>query len=283
MTFHDHPSRYAVIGNPIGHSKSPWIHARFAEQTGQALVYEAISAELDGFTPAIHSFFAQGGRGLNVTVPFKLQAFELAREHLSERAQAAGAVNTLWMVGDQLHGCNTDGVGLLNDLMRLGGKLRGSRILLAGAGGAARGILLPLIKAGCIQLRIANRTPARAQALATAFADHARSIDIQGGSYADIPAGSQWDLVINATAGSLQDEAPPLPSGLYAAGALAYDLVYGAQATVFMRQASADGAHSTADGLGMLVEQAAESFFIWRGIRPQAAPVLKALRAALQS
>lgn len=273
-------TRYAVIGNPIAHSKSPWIHARFAEQTGEPITYEAILAPVDEFAAQVEAFFASGGGGLNVTVPFKLQAFELARANLSPRARAAGAVNTLWMQDGALHGCNTDGVGLLNDLRRLGARLAGARVLVAGAGGAARGILLPLIEAGCASIDIANRTPSRAQELAAAFSASAGAV-MRGGSYADLPADGRWDLVINATASSLDDEAPPLPAGAYAPGGLAYDLMYAARPTAFMRQAAADGAAAVADGLGMLVEQAAESFFIWRGVRPDPGPVLTALRASL--
>ncbi|RZS76989.1 shikimate dehydrogenase [Pigmentiphaga kullae] len=275
------PTRYAVIGNPVAHSKSPWIHARFAEQTGQHLTYEAICAPIDDFPAQVAAFFAAGGGGLNVTVPFKLQAFELARAHLSPRATAAGAVNTLWMADGRLHGCNTDGVGLIADLRRLGTRLAGARVLLAGAGGAARGILLPLIEAGCARIDIANRTAARAEELAAAFP--AGQAMLRGSGYADLRAGGGWDLVINATASSLDDQAPPLPVGAYAPGAMAYDLMYAARPTAFLRQAMADGASATADGLGMLVGQAAESFHIWRGVRPDPAPVLAALRQLLSS
>ncbi|MDX3904940.1 MAG: shikimate dehydrogenase [Pigmentiphaga sp.] len=277
------PTRYAVIGNPVAHSKSPWIHARFAEQTGQQLAYGTICAPVDEFASQVRDFFAAGGGGLNVTVPFKLQAFDLAQDHASARARAAGAVNTLWMSNGQLHGCNTDGVGLVNDLRRLGARLAGARVLLAGAGGAARGIVLPLIEAGCASIDIANRTPARAVELAASFAGAGHGAALRGTSYADLPAGTQWDLVINATASSLSDEAPPLPARAYAAGGLAYDLMYAARPTAFMRQAAADGAAGTADGLGMLVEQAAESFFIWRGVRPDPAPVLADLRKQLSA
>ncbi|VCU69521.1 Shikimate dehydrogenase [Pigmentiphaga humi] len=270
-------SRYAVFGNPVGHSKSPWIHARFAAQTGQQLSYEAICAPVDGFPGAVRAFFENGGAGANVTVPFKLQAYELAAADLSPRARAAGAVNTLWLdAAGLLHGCNTDGVGLVADLRRLDAPLAGARVLVAGAGGAARGILLPLIEAGCRSLHIANRTPERARELAAAFGQH--DVPVHGGGYAELPAGHGWDLVLNATASSLEDAAPPLPAGAYAPGALAYDLMYGARPTRFMRQAGEAGAR-TADGLGMLVAQAAESFFIWRGVRPDAAPVLAELRS----
>jgi shikimate dehydrogenase len=276
------PTRYAVIGNPVAHSKSPQIHTLFAEQTGQALVYGLLPAPLDQFEASVETFFAAGGGGLNVTVPFKLQAYELTRGRQSERAEAAGAVNTLWRVDGQLHGCNTDGIGLLHDLQRLGADLPRARVLLVGAGGAARGVLLPLLATGCPHVHVVNRTESRAHELAQAFAGHAHAARLTSGSYDALAGGQQWDVVINATASSLQDTPPALPAGLYARDALAYDMVYGSQPTAFMRQAHADGATRTADGLGMLVSQAAESFFIWRGVRPETAPVLSALRAQLQ-
>lgn len=277
------PSRYAVIGNPVGHSKSPQIHTMFAAQTGQDLVYGVLPAPLDGFRQTMQDFFAAGGAGLNVTVPFKLDAFDLTRGRQSERAATAGAVNTLWMVDGALHGCNTDGVGLLHDLQRLGADLPRARVLLVGAGGAARGVLLPLLASGCPQVHVVNRTESRAHDLVRAFAGHAQAPRLSAGGFAALADGRQWDVVINATASSLSDAAPALPAGLYAREALAYDMVYGAQATAFMRQAHRDGAARTADGLGMLVSQAAESFFIWRGIRPRTEPVLAALRAQLQA
>lgn len=271
---------YAVIGNPIAHSRSPQIHQLFAVQTGQALRYERLLAPLDGFDAALDAFFSQGGKGLNVTVPFKLQAFERASRHLSDRARAAGAVNTLWQENGELHGCNTDGVGLLRDLQRLGVQLAGARVLLVGAGGAARGAVGPLLQAGCAHLRIVNRTAQRAHELAAAFAPEAGAtiLDAAGNAGATLPGG--WNLVINATASGLQDAAPELPGELYAPGALAYDMVYGSQPTPFMREAAQAGA-ATADGLGMLVAQAAESFRIWRGVLPDTEPVLAAMRAIL--
>lgn len=276
----EHPSRYAVIGNPVAHSKSPRIHAMFAAATGQALTYDRLEAPLDGFGPSVSRFFAEGGAGLNVTVPFKLDAFRLTEGRQSARAQAAGAVNTVWMQAGQLHGCNTDGVGLLHDLQRLGAQLDGSRLLLVGAGGAARGVVLPLLQAGCT-VHVVNRTPARAHDLVAAFSDPGHRHRLSAGSLSDLAGGAAWNVVVNATASSLQDAAPALPPGLYARDALAYDMVYGAQPTAFMRQAEADGAARIADGLGMLVAQAAESFFIWRGVRPDTGPVLTALRTQL--
>ncbi|AZY50350.1 shikimate dehydrogenase [Bordetella avium] len=273
--------RYAVIGNPITHSRSPQIHAMFAAQTGISLEYERIPAPLDGFRATAEAFFLAGGQGLNVTVPFKQEAFELAREHLSARARMAGAVNTLTWRDGVLQGCNTDGVGLVNDLIRLGVMLQGARLLLVGAGGAARGVLQPLAEAGCAEIRIVNRSPGRAAELLAAWTASGIPGGVQTSAGALDEAGGAWDIVINATASSLHDLAPALPGGLYAPGALAYDMVYGARPTPFMRQARADGAALTADGLGMLVGQAAESFFIWHGLRPDPTAVLTTLRANL--
>lgn len=276
-------ARYAVIGNPIAHSRSPQIHAMFSQQTGKPLRYERLLAPVDGFAGAVADFVADGGLGLNVTVPFKLDAYALAADHLSPRARLAGAVNTLSWRDGVWHGCNTDGVGLVNDLLRLGVRLTGAKVLLVGAGGAARGVLQPLAEAGCAQIHIVNRTAARAEELAAAW--HASGTSPQtrvtAGALATAAVRGGWDLVINATASGLQNAAPDLPPGLYANGAAAYDMMYGAQPTAFMQQAKADGAALTADGLGMLVGQAAESFFIWHGVRPDAAPVLTALREAL--
>lgn len=278
------PLRYAVIGNPIAHSRSPAIHEAFARQCGIALQYDRLLAPLDVFAETVADFFAQGGQGLNVTVPFKEQAFELARSHLSTRARLAGAVNTLWMSEGHLHGCNTDGVGLLADLRRLGHDPNGRRILLVGAGGAARGVMQPLLEAGCGHLRVVNRTAQRAVALQAAVADalpgHASVLS--SGPLSE--AGEDWDIVINATSGGLAGQAPALPvAGLYAPGALAYDMVYGDQPTPFMQQAKTHGAEHCADGLGMLVEQAAASFEIWHGVLPRTRDVLAVLRAQLRS
>ena len=272
--------RYAVIGNPVAHSKSPRIHAVFAGLTLQDMTYEAILAPVDGFEPAVRAFIAAGGRGLNVTVPFKLQAYALAQTR-SPRAEAAKAVNTLIFSPSGIHGDNTDGVGLVADLTRnLGVPLAGRRVLLLGAGGAARGVLLPLLEQRPALLRLANRTADKAHALRAEFAARAAACRLEAGGFAEL-AGQEFDLVINATAASLADEAPPLPlpHGLYAAGSLAYDMVYGRE-TPFLAAARAQGAARLADGLGMLVEQAAESFFLWRGVRPPTAPVLAQLRSA---
>ena len=278
-------ARYAVIGNPIAHSRSPQIHAMFAEQTGKPLRYDRLLAPVDGFADAVAAFVAEGGLGLNVTVPFKLDAYALAAGRLSSRARLAGAVNTLSWRDGAWHGCNTDGVGLVSDLLRLGVRLTGASVLLVGAGGAARGVLQPLAEAGCGRIHIVNRTASKAEELAASWRDSGVSPQtaVTGGSLADAAQAGGWNLVINATASGLQNAAPDLPPGLYAAGAAAYDMMYGARPTAFMRQAEADGAALTADGLGMLVGQAAESFYIWHGVRPDPAPVLVALREALQA
>ena len=272
--------RYAVIGNPIAHSKSPFIHRAFAQQTGEALSYEAILGPEQGFADTVRAFVASGGKGMNVTVPFKLDAFDLA-EHLTPRAPAAGAVNTLVFRLDGIHGDNTDGVGLMRDLeVNVDCPPAGKRVLLLGAGGAARGVLQPLLAARPAQVTIANRTAPRAEELAARFAPAAPARAVRGGSF-DGLAGERFDIVINATSASLAKAVPPLPAGVYADGALAYDLMYAATPTAFLQAAAAAGAARTADGLGMLVEQAAESFLIWRGVRPATAPVLAQLRAML--
>jgi shikimate dehydrogenase len=264
---------YAVFGNPIAHSKSPLIHAAFARQTGQDMDYTALLAPVDGFAECVLAFRAGGGVGANVTLPFKEQAHALATR-LTARAQAAGAVNTLHFQGGQIHGDNTDGAGLVADLTRnLGVVIEGRRILLMGAGGAARGVILPLLERGPAALFIANRTPGRAVDLAARFR-HAGPV--QGGGY-DALAGRAFDVVINATAASLAGELPPLPEGIFAADALAYDMMYGRD-TPFLQRARQAGAR-TADGLGMLVEQAAEAFYLWRGVRPETAPVIALLRS----
>jgi len=262
--------RYAVFGHPIAHSKSPLIHAAFARQTGQEMTYEAILAPLDGFAESVTAFVAAGGRGANVTVPFKEEAFRLAGR-LTPRARRAGAVNTLVFDTDGILGDNTDGAGLVADLTRnLYRTLAGRRILLLGAGGAARGVIEPLLEAQPAALVIANRTVGRAQELAELFD---RGIRACGFDSADTP----FDLVINATAASLAGELPPLSPRIFTPDTLAYDMMYGRD-TPFLAFARAQGA-ATADGLGMLVEQAAEAFQLWRGVRPDTAPVIASLRA----
>jgi len=262
--------RYAVFGHPIAHSKSPQIHAAFARQTGQDMTYEAILAPLDGFAASVTAFIAAGGRGANVTVPFKEEAFRLA-DRLSPRAERAGAVNTLIFDGGIL-GDNTDGAGLAADLTRnLHCPLAGKRILLLGAGGAARGVIGPLLDAKPAALIIANRTVSRAQELAELFGQDVRAC---GFDTVDTP----FDLVINATAASLAGELPPLSPRIFTVDTLAYDMMYGRD-TPFLGFARTHGA-TTADGLGMLVEQAAEAFALWRGVRPDTAPVIASLRLA---
>ncbi len=262
--------RYAVFGHPIAHSKSPLIHAAFARQTGQDMTYEAILAPRDGFADCVRQFVAAGGRGANVTVPFKEEAFALATR-LTPRAMRAGAVNTLAFAADDILGDNTDGAGLVADLTRnLHCTLAGKRILLLGAGGAARGVIEPLLGQQPAVLVIANRTVSRAQELAELF-DH--SVRACGFDAIDTP----FDVVINATAASLAGELPPLPPSIFAPGALAYDMMYGRD-TPFLAFARAQGS-ATADGLGMLVEQAAEAFLLWRGVCPDTAPVIAQLAA----
>lgn len=274
--------RYAVIGHPIAHSKSPQIHAAFARQTAQELSYEAILAPLDGFVATVRAFRATGGRGMNVTVPFKLEAFTLADRH-TPRARAAGAVNTLAFDADGILGDNTDGAGLVRDLaVNLGCALQGRRVLLLGAGGAARGAILPLLDERPAVLAIANRTLTKAEELVRAFAADSGETRLSACSFAAL-TGQSFDVVINATAASLSDEVPPLPPGLYAADALAYDMMYGRGDTPFMTAARCDGAARVADGLGMLVEQAAESFALWRGVRPDSRAVLAELRRQIDA
>jgi shikimate dehydrogenase len=261
--------RYAVFGHPIAHSKSPQIHTAFARQTGQDMRYEAILAPLDGFADSVAAFIAAGGRGANVTVPFKEEAFRLA-SRLSPRAQRAGAANTLSFDADGILGDNTDGAGLVADLTRnLGFALAGKRILLLGAGGAARGVIEPLLDQLPAELVIANRTVSRAEELAELFGHGVRAC---GFDAADTP----FDVVINATAASLAGDLPPLSPRVFTSDTLAYDMMYGRD-TPFLTFARNHGAH-TADGLGMLVEQAAEAFYLWRGVRPDTAPVIAALR-----
>jgi shikimate dehydrogenase len=268
--------RYAVIGNPIAHSKSPAIHVAFARQCGQDLTYEAILGPLDGFRAAVEAFRSAGGKGMNVTVPFKLEALELA-DQPTERARQAGAVNTLRFDKDGIFGDNTDGIGLVRDIRdRLGFPLRGKRILILGAGGAARGVVLPLLEERLAELAIANRSVDKAQALKVQFAPFG---ELLVGGFGDF-AGGGFDLVINATSASLGGEGLALPEGLFAPNALAYDMVYGKGETPFMADARRLGAARAADGLGMLVGQAAESFFLWRGLRPDTAPVMAMLQDA---
>jgi shikimate dehydrogenase len=265
--------KYCVFGNPISHSKSPLIQAAFARQTGQDIDYRAILAPVGGFAGAVEAFIAEGGKGANVTLPFKQEAFRLATR-LTRRAEQAGAVNTLSFKDGEALGDNTDGVGLLRDItLTLDYPLRGKRVLLLGAGGAARGVLGPLLDEHPASLTIANRTLARARSLAERFA---ASGPVSGCGYDEL-AGRQFDIVINATSASLGGETPPLPPGLFAPGSLAYTMMYGQGETPFHVFAREQGAGSISEGLGMLLEQAAESFFVWRGVRPDCAPVAELL------
>ncbi|SAL46855.1 shikimate 5-dehydrogenase [Caballeronia sordidicola] len=273
--------QYAVIGNPVAHSKSPWIHARFAEQTGEAIEYGRVLGTIGAFADDVRAFVNAGGRGMNVTVPFKLDAHALA-DKLTPRAAAAGAVNTLAFNADGVLGDNTDGVGLVRDIEgNLGVELKGARVLLLGAGGAARGVVLPMLDCGVAALAIVNRTASKAQILVDHFSDAARAANVRfsGGGAESLEAGP-YDVIVNATAGSLDNALPTCNDASFGPGTLAYDMMYSAQPTVFMRHAERLGARP-ADGLGMLVEQAAESFFLWRGVRPDSAAVLRALRLEL--
>lgn len=269
--------RYAVIGNPIGHTKSPLIHGSFAAATGQDIEYTAIEGPLDGFARAVHAFRDAGGRGMNVTAPFKLQAFELATDRL-ERAELAGATNALKFEGDRILADNFDGVGLVADITRnLGVAMKDARVLLLGAGGAARGALLPFLAQGPAELVVANRTPATAVALAERLAAHGR---VTAAAYADL-AGERFDVVVNATSASLKAELPPVPPEVFEGARLAYELVYGKGLTPFLRLAQDAGVARLADGVGMLVEQAAEAFAWWRGVRPDTRAVIERMTIPL--
>ncbi|MBT7307456.1 MAG: shikimate dehydrogenase [Gammaproteobacteria bacterium] len=269
--------RYMVVGNPIEHSKSPQIHTLFAEQTGEELSYTKLKVEHGTFVTVVNQFQQAGGRGLNVTVPYKHEAWEAADER-SPRAELAGAVNTIELREDgSRFGDNTDGVGLLQDLTKNNHlDIKEKKVLVLGAGGAVRGVLEPLLAERPLQLTIANRTAARAEALAELFAEYG---NIDGGGYDELD-GQHFDLVINGTAASLQGQLPPLPFDLLAEGATCYDMMYSREPTPFMLWGREYGADKVLDGLGMLVEQAAESFYLWRGVRPETGRVIKVLRGA---
>jgi shikimate dehydrogenase len=269
--------RYAVIGNPIAQSKSPFIHSTFAALTGQDLEYTRIEGELGGFAKAVDAFRAAGGRGMNITAPFKLDAFAYATEH-SERAQLAGAVNALKFEGQRVIAENFDGIGLVRDLIHnLNCPLKGKRILLLGAGGATRGALLPFFEQQPAQLTIVNRSVAKAQELVDKF-KNAGNVSACG--YSDLGT-QQFDLVLNATSASLHSELPPLPTSVFAIGALAYELAYGKGLTPFLELALSAGVQRVADGVGMLAEQAAEAFEWWRGVRPDTKDVIAKLTVPL--
>lgn len=268
---------YAVIGNPIAHSKSPLIHTAFAQQTHQPVQYVAILAALDDFKSTVESFRLHGGKGLNVTVPFKLEAFQLSTR-LTERATIAQAVNTLKFDGNEILGDNTDGAGLIRDIeLNLGIPIVTKRILLLGAGGAARGVILPLLQQKPSLLAIANRTPHKAEALQQQFSAYGNVIAGDFMRFSD----DQFDIIINATSASLHDALPELPTGIFAQTTLAYDMMYRHEITRFLKFAQQNGTRRIADGIGMLVEQAAESFFLWRNIRPQTKPVIALLKSQM--
>jgi len=266
---------YCVMGNPVAHSKSPQIHAAFAEQTRQKIFYQAILVDEGKFKDSIKEFQRKGGKGLNITVPFKPDAWE-ASDQMSRRAERAVAVNTISFNDEgKITGDNTDGIGLIRDLT-INHKLsiKDKNILILGAGGAARGILDPLFDEQADRVVIANRTVNRAQKLADIFSDRG---DISTCGFDEL-VSSNFDIVINATSASLQGDVPPLPEGLVNKNTCCYDMMYSAADTPFVAWAKAHGAGIALDGLGMLVEQAAESFFIWRGVRPETGSVIKSLR-----
>lgn len=273
---------YCVMGNPVAHSRSPWIHARFAALTGQAMVYDRLQVELGGFAAAVQAFRARGGHGCNVTVPFKLEAAALATTH-SDRARLAGACNTLQFTAEGIHGDNTDGAGLVQDITQHAGTaIAGRTLLLIGAGGASAGVLGPLVEAGARHIMVANRTVAKAQALVEQHAPLAapRGCTLAACGLDEVPG--RYDIVVNASASSLAGAAVPVPASVLAEGALAVDMMYGPAAAPFLAWARAHGAKAR-DGLGMLVEQAAESFALWRGVRPPSAQVLAELRAIVDA
>ncbi|WP_041061091.1 shikimate dehydrogenase [Vibrio owensii] len=269
--------RYAVFGNPIGHSKSPFIHTLFARQTNQSLVYTAESAPVDGFIDAATVFFAEGGKGCNITMPFKEDAYQFA-SRLTERAQLAGAVNTLKKLDDgEIIGDNTDGAGLVQDLLQHQVVLEGARILIIGAGGAARGVIKPLLDQKPTSLTITNRTFSKAQDLAELFVSHGPIVAKEMESIDE-----ECDVIINSTSASLSGELPAISSSIFADNSTSYDMIYGKGMTSFNLWARENGAAHAYDGLGMLVGQAAESFMLWRGLRPGAKQILRELRKNLE-
>jgi shikimate dehydrogenase len=271
--------RYAVIGNPIGFTKSPFIHGTFANATGQDLSYEAIEGPIGGFAERVDQFRAEGARGLNITAPFKLDAFAYATE-LSESAKQAGAVNCLKFEGDRIMAENFDGFGLVRDItVNLTVNMTGRRVLMLGAGGAARGALLPFLRQEPSELVLVNRTLSKAVALADEFAGRGPLIVSGYAELADLAEG--YDVVVNATSASLRGEMPPLPDNVFQGAELAYELAYGKGLTPFLHAARAAGAAKLADGVGMLVEQAAEAFVWWRGVRPSTAEMIAKLTVPL--
>lgn len=271
--------RYAVFGNPISHSKSPQIHSLFAEQTGQEMIYTAELTEVENFEAAVNSFVKNNGKGINITVPFKQQAWQLATQR-SARAERAGAVNTIIVKTDGSYfGENTDGIGLVRDLINNHQiSLKQKKILILGAGGAVRGVIEPIMEKNPAELVIANRTVEKALQLAEDFSDLG---NISGSGFDELE-GQSFDIVINGTSASLHGDLPPLPDELFNDNACAYDMMYAAEPTVFMNWASQHGAENVFDGLGMLVEQAAESFNLWRGVRPETQTVITTIKNSLK-
>ncbi|TDG06528.1 shikimate dehydrogenase [Paraburkholderia guartelaensis] len=273
---------YAVIGHPIGHTKSPLIHGLFAEATHQAMSYAAIEGPLDpddGFAKAVRQFVADGGKGMNVTAPFKLKAFALADER-SERATLAGAANALKFENGRIIAENFDGIGLLRDIeVNLDVPLAGKRVLMLGAGGAARGALLPFLAAGPAELVVANRDVSKGEALVAQVGS--RGTGLRACGYGGLASRGRFDLVVNATSASLTGDLPPVPPGVFSPDGTAYELAYGKRLTPFLRLARNAGVHGIADGVGMLVEQAAEAFAWWRGVRPLTAAVIDRLTVPL--
>lgn len=268
---------YAVFGNPIAQSKSPIIHAEFAKQTGQDLQYTKELIPLDGFADAVKSFFSNpNGKGLNITVPFKVDAFNLVDE-LTHRAKIAGAINFIAkQANGKLLGDNTDGIGMVNDMLNLGWTIKNKRILILGAGGAVRGVLQPLLDQDPTSVTIANRTLSKAEELV----QHFQSEILRATEYSQL-AGHEFDLIINGTSASLHGDLPPLPEKTLSSTACCYDMMYGAEPTVFLKWAIENNAVQIADGLGMLVNQAAEAFYLWRGVKPDATVVVTMLRKSL--
>ncbi|KVA17167.1 shikimate dehydrogenase [Burkholderia ubonensis] len=269
--------QYAVIGNPIGHTKSPLIHGLFAQETRQDISYTAIEGPVEpagAFAAVVRAFFEGGGKGINITAPFKLDAFAMSDER-SERAQLAGAANALKFDGGRILADNFDGIGLVRDIeANLNLPMAGKRVLVLGAGGAARGALLPFLEAGPAELVIANRDVDKARALATQVAGRGSLV---ASGYADLARMGRFDLVVNATSASLTGDLPPVPPSVFSPAGTAYELAYGKRLTPFLRLAKNAGVHGIADGVGMLVEQAAEAFAWWRGVRPKTSSVIDRL------
>ena len=266
---------YAVFGNPVAQSKSPMIHARFAAETGQDMAYDKIEAPLGGFGQALGAFVAAGGKGCNVTAPFKLDAYALAT-NMTEAARMAGSTNTLRFDGDRIEAHNTDGVGLLRDIEEnLGHPLRGKRVLMLGAGGAVRGVALPFLQAGPAEFALLNRSPEKAGAIRDMMRDHGKI------TLCDRAASGRYDIVLNGTSSSLTGTCPALPDGVFDGCALAYDLSYGKGLTPFLKAAQNAGVPHLADGVGMLIEQAAEAFAWWRGRVPATAELIREMTVPL--